>query len=185
VIVANLDIAATAFVNSFAGKWTWLDFIAIGFSKVGVVSMIAAVAARWWAKRDRLVERHASLVCGISFILGLGLNQVILLFIQRQRPYHAGVTHLLIPASADPSFPSDHATAGFAIVFAYLLLGYRGRALVFGTVALSISLSRIYLGTHYVSDIAGGITTALVAALVATELYRPGTPADRWFTGLL
>jgi hypothetical protein len=37
-----------------------------------------------------------AIVAGLSFLLGLGLNQLILLFIHRLRPYDAGRTHLLI-----------------------------------------------------------------------------------------
>src|SRR5262249_1926564 len=46
-------------------------------------------------------------------------------FVHRLRPYDAGVTHLLIAPSHDPSFPSDHSTAVFSIAFAYLLPGCR------------------------------------------------------------
>ncbi|MDH8190437.1 undecaprenyl-diphosphate phosphatase, partial [Klebsiella pneumoniae] len=55
--------------------------------------------------------------------LGLALNQLILLLVHRMRPYDGGVTHLLTAPSADPSFPSDHATASFAIAAAFLLHG--------------------------------------------------------------
>ena len=34
----------------------------------------------------------------------------------RIRPYDAGLTHLIVAPSFDWSFPSDHATAAFAIV---------------------------------------------------------------------
>ena len=183
--MSGVDIAATAFINSFAGEWRWFDLVAIGVSRIGVVAMVAAVAARWWARQDRQSERHAALVCGISFLLGLGLNQLVLIFIHRPRPYEAGITRLLIPPSQDWSFPSDHATAALAIVFAYLLLGHRGKALAFAAAALLIALSRVYLGTHYVSDIIGGSATALIAAFAVVRLYRPGSPFDRWITSLL
>lgn len=42
-------------------------------------------------------------VTGLSFLLGLALNQLILLFVHRMRPYGGGVTHLLISPSPDPS----------------------------------------------------------------------------------
>jgi membrane-associated phospholipid phosphatase len=34
-------------------------------------------------------------------------------------------TVLLVPGSSEPSFPSDHATAAFAIAFSVLLVGRR------------------------------------------------------------
>jgi len=50
------------------------------------------------------------LTASFSFLLGLALNQLILLFVHRIRPYDGGVTNFLIDRSADFSFPSHHAT---------------------------------------------------------------------------
>jgi hypothetical protein len=88
----------------------------------------------------------------LSFLLGLAINQVILLLVHRIRPYDAGISHLLIALSADPSFPSDHATATFAIAAAFLLHGMRRVGFWFLAAALLVTVSRVYIGTHYVSD---------------------------------
>ena len=101
------------------------------------------------------------------------------------RPYDAGVTRLLIAPSADSSFPSDHATAVFSIVFAYLLHKRFGKALLFAIAGSLVAFSRIYVGTHYVGDILGGIMTGLLAAAVVRAAYAPGTRFDRWATGIL
>jgi undecaprenyl-diphosphatase len=105
--------------------------------------------------------------------------------VQRVRPYDAGVTHLLITASADPSFPSDHATASCAIVFSYLLQERYRRTIIFLLGALLVMFSRIYVGTHYLGDVAGGAVTALIAAVVIRATYWKGTRLDRWVTALL
>ena len=106
-------------------------------------------------------------------------------FVQRQRPYNAGLTHLLIAKSTDPSFPSDHATASAAIAFAFLLHGMRREGLWFSVAALVVMISRVYIGTHYVSDVFGGALTALVAAALVRLLYREGTSVDRVITRIL
>ena len=118
--MSSYDAMATAWVNSFSGSWRPLDLLLIAITTVGAPVMILAVAVRWWSPGDRMHERHAAVAAGLSFLLGLTLNQVLLLFAHRMRPYDAGVTHLLIARSRDPSFPSDHATAAFSIVFAFL-----------------------------------------------------------------
>ena len=92
---------------------------------------------------------------GLSFLLGLFLNQLIILLVHRARPYDAGLTHLLIPPSTDSSFPSDHATAAFSVVFAYLLHRRFRKALFFAMAGALVAFSRVYLGTHYVGDILG------------------------------
>lgn len=60
------------------------------------------------------------------------------------RPYDGGVTHLLIARSADPSFPSDHATATFATAAAFLLHGMRRVGLDFLAAVALVTVSRVY-----------------------------------------
>ena len=115
-----------------------------------------------------------------SFILFL--NQVILLFVHRMRPYDAGLTHLLIAPSSDYSFPSDHATASFAIAASFLLYRFYRRGLVFLAAAFLIAFSRVYVGIHYVSDVLGGACTGIVAAILVPLLYREGSRLDRVLT---
>lgn len=101
------------------------------------------------------------------------------------RPYDAGVTHLLIAPSADPSFPSDHATATFAIAAAFLAHGVRQLGLWFLAAAVLMIFSRVYLGTHYVGDVLGGAATGIAAAALVRALYAEGTRADRLMTNFL
>ncbi|TMJ42590.1 MAG: phosphatase PAP2 family protein [Alphaproteobacteria bacterium] len=142
------------------------------------------VAALWWSRIDRLRIRHVLVATGLSFILGLALNQFILLFIQRMRPYDGGITHLLIERSADYSFPSDHATAAFAIAAAFHLHGMRRVGLGFLAAAALVTLSRVYIGTHYASDIVGGALTGILAAVLVRASYRENTRFDRIITGI-
>jgi undecaprenyl-diphosphatase len=111
----ELDVAATQAINSLAGRSALLDSLMIWVSAIGVPVLVLAVAGQWWRKGDRPHARHVLIAAGFSFLLGLALNQLILLFVHRMRPYDAGISHLLIAPSADPSFPSDHATATIAI----------------------------------------------------------------------
>jgi undecaprenyl-diphosphatase len=93
---------------------------------------------------------------------------------ERPRPYatHRALTHLLSAPSPDPSFPSDHAAAAFAIAFAVLAFSRRGGAL-FGVAATLIALSRIALGLHYPSDVLAGMLVGWAAALLVTRSGRP------------
>ncbi|TIS55790.1 MAG: phosphatase PAP2 family protein [Mesorhizobium sp.] len=181
----ELDVAVTHAINSIAGTNAALDFLMIWVSAVGVPLLALAVAGQWWRRSNRPRTRHVLLAAGFSFLLGLALNQLILLFVHRMRPYDAGVTHLLIAHSADPSFPSDHATATIAIAAAFLLHGMRRLGFWFLVAALLVTVSRVYIGTHYVSDVLGGALTGIVAALLVRALYREGTRADRLITSIL
>jgi undecaprenyl-diphosphatase len=181
----SLDVAATRWVNGLSGIWNPLDLVLLAITWAGVPVIVLAVALQWWIRVDRRGERHAAIACGLSFLLGLFLNQVIILFVDRMRPYDAGVTHLLIAPSTDSSFPSDHATAVSSIFFAYLLHRRFRKALLFAIAGSLVAFSRIYVGTHYVGDILGGLLTGLFAALIVRAIYARETRLDRWVTGIL
>ncbi|WP_379063607.1 phosphatase PAP2 family protein [Mesorhizobium sp. UC22_110] len=180
-----MDERVTRWINAPAGAHARLDAAMLTITHYGVPLLILAVVMQWWSRGERLHVRHACVAAGLSFAIGLGLNQIILLFVHRMRPYDAGVSHLIIERSADWSFPSDHATAAFAIVLAFLFQGLRGRATAFAVAAVAVCVSRIYVGTHYVTDILGGVATAAVAALAVRAFYRKDTRLDRMVTNIL
>ena len=143
-------------VNRWAGADAVIDLVMIWVSAIGVPLLVLAVAAQWWRRTDRRHTRHVLVAAGLSFLLGLALNQLILLFVHRVRPYDGGITQLLIEPSRDYSFPSDHATAAFAIAAAFLLHGMRRSGLGFLAAAVLVTVSRVYVGTHYASDVWAG-----------------------------
>jgi membrane-associated phospholipid phosphatase len=79
------------------------------------------------------------------------------------------------------SFPSGHAM-GSAVAFGALAyLAYRtakswsgaAAVLAFGaTFVLSVSLSRVYLGVHWISDVAAGVTAGLMWVASTTAAYE-------------
>ena len=181
----ELDTAVTQAINGLAERRAVVDLLMIWISAIGVPLLVLAVAGQWWRGTDRPHTRNILVATGLSFLLGLGLNQLILLFAHRMRPYDGGVTHLLIARSADSSFPSDHATAALAIAASFLLHGMRRAGLGFLAAALLVTFSRVYLGTHYASDVLGGALTGIVAAVIVRSAYREDTPIDRLITGIL
>jgi undecaprenyl-diphosphatase len=92
-------------------------------------------------------------------------------FWNRPRPYeaHPGIAHLFVAASPDPSFPSDHATAAFAIAIAIFLRSRRPGWLALG-MATVLAISRVVMGTHYPTDVLGGAAVGSIAALI---LWHP------------
>ena len=147
--------------------------------------IVALVVLNWWSKVDRIHVRHTCVAAGLSFLLGLGLNQITLLFVHRVRPYDAGISHLIISRSADWSFPSDHATASVAIAAAFFFHGLERRALICTAIAFLICWSRVFVGTHYLMDVLGGALVGIVAATLVWIFYREGTLLDRHVTSIL
>jgi undecaprenyl-diphosphatase len=180
-----VDDAITHWINAAAGQSVAVDTAMRLVSAIGVPLMVILCVMQWWVGPNRHKMRHILVAAGLSFLAGLAFNQFLLLFIHRPRPYDAGITHLIASASADWSFPSDHATAVFAIVAAFALHAAYRRAALFGVIALLVVWSRVFIGTHYVSDILGGAATGLAAAALVRWLYPAGTRLDQLLTGLL
>jgi undecaprenyl-diphosphatase len=182
--IDSWDAYATSSINSLAGHVPWLDGVIVVIAHIGVPLLELAVIANWWPRSESRSERHAVVACGLSFLLGLALNQIVASVMHRARPYDVGVTHLLIGHSVGPSFPADHATMTFAIVFTYLFGARLRKATGFMIGAIVIVFSHIYAGTHYVSDIVGGAATGCVAAGFVKILYKERTGFDRLITGI-
>jgi undecaprenyl-diphosphatase len=94
----------------------------------------------------------------------------------RPRPSaaHGDAVHLyFVSPSQDPSFPSDHATAAFAIAFAVFFVSRRV-GIGFLLTAAAIGLARVLIGLHYPGDVAAGAVVGLAgAALVHVVARRP------------
>jgi undecaprenyl-diphosphatase len=133
---------------------------------VALLAALFLVKDKWRSTNGR----HGAVAAGFSALLALGVAQLIADLWARPRPYLAHPdAHLFIAASPDTSFPSDHATAAFAIAVAILLRHRKAGWLALG-LALVLSIARVAVGTHYPGDVLAGAALGTAAALV---LWHP------------
>jgi len=167
--------------------WTifhWLDRLLQGhdligdevadFSSLSPLLVAIAVGGLWLASRPG-GEGRGKLACAsalLSAAVALLANQAISSLWARARPTDAhpgeAVLHFVSP-SADPSFPSDHAAAAFAIAFAVLFVSRRA-GVWFLAAAAAVGISRILVGLHYPGDVAAGAVVGLLAAWVVQRV---------------
>jgi len=140
----------------------------------GVTLLVACLALAALSRRLRRSRLHdAAWLAALAFATA-GLAEFTLKhLVGRPRPdVNAAVaTAALIGPSFAPdidSFPSGHATSVFAVATIFAAYYPRLR-LVLYALAAAISLGRVYLERHYVSDIVAG---AAVGVVVAVLLYR-------------
>jgi undecaprenyl-diphosphatase len=141
------------------------DFVAIW----AVPVFVAATISLWFLDRPGPWYRWKIAALGgvTAASLGLMLSQVITHFWQRPRPFvaHPHDTILLVAPSQEPSFPSDHAVAAFAVAFAVAFVGRRmGAAFLAG--ATLVAVTRVIAGLHYPGDILGGAAIGFLSAML-------------------
>jgi undecaprenyl-diphosphatase len=130
----------------------------------------------------RPTNQRAAFLAGISALVALGIGQLIGMALPRPRPYLTHQVNLLIAPTADTSFPSDHATLGFAV--AVLVWRYNRRAgiaLLF--LALVLAFARIFVGAHYPSDVLGGAVLGALTSM-AIAVLSESSPLRKWLSAL-
>jgi membrane-associated phospholipid phosphatase len=124
-----------------------------------------------------------ALVALIAALLSIGLNVLVKDLIMRPRPA-ATLVHVLVTLK-DFSFPSGHVMYntgffGFIVFLAFTLLKpslKRSLLLaVFSLLVLLIGISRIYVGEHWASDVAGAYLLGTLTLVAIIQLYRWGKP---------
>jgi undecaprenyl-diphosphatase len=168
-----VDFTIFKAVNGFAADHDAFEDLFRFFAVSAQYLFAGLLAAAFLAQgRWRSVKaRHGIVAAGLAALLALGLAHVITMIWDRPRPYeaHPGVAHLFIDSSSDSSFPSDHATAAFAIAVS-ILLRNKGLGLIVLAMATLVSVSRVVVGTHYPSDVLAG---ALLGTFAAFVLWTP------------
>lgn len=179
----HIDLGTFRFINGTLGcsfldplmmalssKWIWIPFYAV---------MLWALVKKY--KRQVI---WVLLILGVVVTLSDGISSKLLKpSIQRLRPNQIEKTtgaHMLdvrAPDGGDGNskygFPSSHAANSMAIfLFAALFLELnRKYTLILLIFPVFISISRVYLGVHYPSDVAAGMLLGAMLTLLAWKLY--------------
>ena len=144
-----MDYSGLHALNRFALGNDWFEDPVRVFGQLSEVIFVALLAAlflgrgRWGSQS----ARRAAIAAGFAAVLGLAIAHGVTMIWDRPRPFeaHPGL-HMFVARSGDPSFPSDHATAAFAIAVSVLLRNRR-IGLVVLALAVAVALSRLAVGT--------------------------------------
>jgi membrane-associated phospholipid phosphatase len=174
-IATTVDYRLYHWINSLAVSHPWLGHAAATLETWSIPAFAIATVALWLFARPG-GDRKWKLACGSALAaaaLALIANQAVAHVWNRARPYTAHPDATVFTArSHDPSFPSDHASAAFAIAVAVFLFD-RLIGGIFLVAALAIAIGRVVAGVHYPADVLAGFLVGTAAALVVVRLGRP------------
>lgn len=173
----NLDLYLFNLINQFAGENTYLDSVAIFFAKYFVyISVLFLLMFLIKNFNKYFVLVTSSLLAAI--VARFVIVDIIRYFFPRLRPFMENKVNLLFPY-IQTAFPSGHAAFTFGL--ATVIYCYNKKAgVLFFIAGFLISISRVFAGIHWPSDI---ITGALVGIFsgwlinkISQKLLKPKTP---------
>lgn len=154
-------------INQFAGQFLWLDVLGIYFAEYFEYVLIFCLALfllKNWKKYWAMVIQGL----GAAIFARFGVVELIRFFWQKPRPFVENQVNLLLDKIDQAAFPSGHAAFFFAlstIVYFY----NKKTGIGFFIASILISVSRVFVGVHWPSDILAG---ALVGILCGWLIHR-------------
>jgi membrane-associated phospholipid phosphatase len=149
---------------------TWLGSTAVLWPVIGTVALLLIMRSRRWREAGFLV-----LALGASVLLSDGVKGLV----DRPRP-PAAIRLVHVTGTAYPSGHAMDATAAYAALVLVLSASWsrKTRPILFSSaagLALVVGWSRIYLGTHWLTDVLGGYALGgLLVMILAAPLLRLG-----------
>jgi undecaprenyl-diphosphatase len=157
----------------YPGFTTLLDAVTIAGGPLGMALVVAVTAGALFLAKRRASAAFVLVAAAGGALLNLGLKAVF----ARLRPPVATA----IAAAQGYSFPSGHAMGSFIVLgsIAYVALrlpfpwkAKSGVLAALMTAVALVGLSRVYLGVHWISDIAGGWSAGAVWLAASTVAFE-------------
>jgi undecaprenyl-diphosphatase len=168
----SLDLYISHFLNQFVGKNIYADGLVIFFTEylqyLVVLFLFLFLVVNY---RKYLKMVIGALVAALfsRFIIA----EIVRFIFPRSRPFVVDHTiNILVSHNpAEHSFPSGHASFFFAL--ATLVYFYNKKAgIKFFIFAFLISISRVFAGLHWLTDILGGAIVGMITGFLVFKLSK-------------
>lgn len=171
----SFDLAVRDAIHTWA--WRPLTFAMRAITEAGDPSFLALVAVIVVWRLGTRGQGRAAWLLGFAALGAVAISERLKLVFHRPRPaaffgYHEPLSY---------SFPSGHAITAFclygvlAVILEDRLPSVAGRRALWATAGLLIGLigfSRVYLGVHYPTDVAGGYALGVVWTVAVLSASR-------------
>ncbi|MGG3469557.1 undecaprenyl-diphosphatase [Neobacillus pocheonensis] len=160
-----MDVKLFHLINLLSGRHLLIDKLMILISKKMKFVFILILVILFFKKKNVTIKAV------VSIVISLFMHFIIRLFYFKPRPFIEGRVGILIPSKFDSSFPSKHTLLTFAVS---TIVFFNERIL--GAIMLGFSfltgLSRIWVGHHYPSDVAGSAVLGTLTSAIINKLLQ-------------
>ena len=168
----NLDYFLFQQINDLAGRFFWLDKLAV-FCAAYLQYFLAAglLIFLFLGKektKNRIIILGALLSAGVARLF---FTNIIRWLHYRPRPFLVYQVQQLLNHDMEGSFPSGHAAFFFALaMFVYFYNRWAGVWFFAG--AILIGLARVFVGIHYPLDIFGGAIAGIFTGWLIEIIFK-------------
>ncbi len=158
-------------LNQFAGKYVCLDSLAIFFAEnfqYFIVLLLISFLAVNYRKYLKMVITALFAAIFSRFVI----TEIIRFIFPRSRPFIDNNVNLLVSHNpGESSFPSGHASFFFALATVVYFYNKKLGAAFF-VFAFLISISRVFAGIHWPSDILAGAIVGIFSGWVINKIFK-------------
>ena len=167
----NIDLYLFNLINQFAGRWVWLDYVAmfcadyLGYVLLLLLLVLLAVNYKkyWKMIIEAVIAAAITRFVLADFIRWLWF---------KPRPFVAeNFIPLIDQSPKEAAFPSGHASFFFAlstIVYFY----NKKLGILFYVASFFIVISRVFVGVHWPLDILAGAILGILMGWILNKLFR-------------
>lgn len=157
-------------INQFVGQYFWLDSLSIFFAKylgyILVAILILSLLKDFNKYRQMVIQ-----ALGAGILARLGIVELIRFLFPVPRPFIENNINVLLNHINSPSFPSGHASFYFAI--STVVYVYNKKAgILFLIASFLISISRVFVGLHWPSDILAGAVIGVLSGWLIIKIFQ-------------
>ncbi len=164
----NIDFYFFQQINQFAGEILWLDKSAIFFAEYFGYILFFSLTL-FLIRNFKKYWPMVVLVVAGAVIARFVITEIIRWLWERPRPFVENNVNLLLTHTNTSSFPSGHATLCFTI--STIIYFYNKKAGIgFLVASFLISISRVFCGIHWPSDIIAGAAIGIFSGWLIMKI---------------